>query len=366
MAHPRGGGDHPVNGAPAATLAGVDAPVETRSTAEEPPTRRPRTLLRRLGSAVLLVGVLAFAARAVVENWQSIRHDVSNLGAIDLLASSVAALVGLVFLWLAWARTLAGLGSPLPRRDSMPIYFAAQIGKYLPGSVWPAVIQAQLGRRHGVSRARMVTSYALWMAILCLVGAVVGLLVLTNASIGIPWWVVILAALLSLAGMQVLLHERGVLSWVGRILARLGRPIDDLRLAPGTASAVTLACLGAWLAFGVHAWLLARPLGAEAADVPLTIGAFALAFVAGIVVVPLPAGAGVRETVLVLTLGVAIQRGGAVTVALLSRSIMIVAELLLASGAGVPAALRAARQRSTLERDQLDDSMPVGEGGSRP
>jgi hypothetical protein len=44
---------------------------------------------------------------------------------------------------------------------------------------------------------------------------------------------------------------------------------------------------------------------------------------------------------------------------------MIVAELLLASGAGVPAALRAARQRSAADPDALDDSLPVGEGGSQ-
>ncbi len=51
---------------------------------------------------------------------------------------------------------LNDLGSPLPPAGSLRVFFLGQLGKYVPGSVWPAVAQMELGRDYGchsVSRA---------------------------------------------------------------------------------------------------------------------------------------------------------------------------------------------------------------------
>jgi glycosyltransferase 2 family protein len=93
--------------------------------------------------------------------------------------------------------------------------------------------------------------------------------------------------------------------------------------------------VAAWILFGLHAWLLAAPLGADVADVPLVVGSFALAYVAGLLLVPLPAGAGVREGVLVACLSGSLGASGALTVALLSRLLLVVADLALAAAFGL-------------------------------
>lgn len=305
---------------------------------------RARRHAQRAVGIVLLALVAVFAGIAVKRNWDAVRADLGLLSPADYLASSAAAVGGLLLLWATWSVVLEGLGTRLEGHDSRTIYFAAQLGKYVPGSVWPAVIQARLGRRNGASASNMVISYALWMGILSAVGAITSVFVLTNPEIEVPVSAVAACVAAALVALPLFLHDRGLPSLITWALRRSGRPTPPISLARSAGWSATLLSAATWLVFGLHAWFLARPLGAGWADLPLVVGGFALAFVAGIVAVPLPAGAGLRETVLVLTLGVAIGRPGALTVALLSRLIMILMEVLLASVTGVPGALRWARQ----------------------
>lgn len=310
---------------------------------------------------MLLGLVVAFAAVALKRNWDAVRADLDLLSVADYVGASAAAVGGLLLLWATWSVVLEGLGTRLEGHDSRTIYFAAQLGKYVPGSVWPAVIQARLGRRNGASGSNMVISYALWMGILCAVGAITSVFVLTNAEVEVPTSAVAACVLAALVALPLFLHDRGLPSLITWAMRRSGRATPPISLARSAGWTATLLSAATWLVFGLHAWLLARPLGAGWGELPLVVGAFALAFVAGIVAVPLPAGAGLRETVLVLTLGVAIGRPAALTVALLSRLIMIVMEVLLASVTGVPGALRWARQdRAALAGEDTDDAVAQG------
>jgi uncharacterized membrane protein YbhN (UPF0104 family) len=60
-----------------------------------------------------------------------------------------------------------------------------------------------------------------------------------------------------------------------------------------------------------------------------TIGGFALAVCVGIPVVPAPAGAGIRDVVLIATLGVWMTGAQALGIGLVSRVLMIVVDLLM-------------------------------------
>ena len=118
-----------------------------------------------------------------------------------------------------------------------------------------------------------------------------------------------------------------------------------------------IAC---WGFFGLHAWLLARPLGAGVSDLAPTVGAFALAFVAGLLVVPLPAGAGVREGVLVATLAGSIGAPAALTVSLVSRLVLLAVDLVMAALFGVGGAARAVRSRlGGLQRTRAQPFGPL-------
>ena len=66
---------------------------------------------------------------------------------------------------------------------------------------------------------------------------------------------------------------------------------------------------------------------------PLAVGAFSLASVAGLLALPVPAGAGVREAVLVVALSPVLPVGQALLLALVSRALLTVGYLAAATAA---------------------------------
>jgi hypothetical protein len=110
---------------------------------------------------------------------------------------------------------------------------------------------------------------------------------------------------------------------------------------PLTAAGVGRAAgwaLASWGCYGLHVFVLAAALGAGHGGVLLaqSTGAFAAAWCTGFLLIAAPAGAGVREAVLVLLLGSAIGRSQATVIAVLSRLLFLLADL---GWAGVSAAL---------------------------
>ncbi|MGZ4591033.1 MAG: lysylphosphatidylglycerol synthase domain-containing protein [Actinomycetes bacterium] len=100
----------------------------------------------------------------------------------------------------------------------------------------------------------------------------------------------------------------------------------------------SLWTLAFWVVFGLHVWVLAVGLGADPLrTLPVAIGGFALAFSIGPLLVVLPAGAGVREAVLVVLLSTVLPPAEATAVALTSRGLLrATAGLRAAAGAAVP------------------------------
>ena len=291
----------------------------------------------------LVVVVAVFLGVALVRNWQAVRSDLQTLSWVDLLASGIAGAMAVTCSGMGWRVVLAGLGARVPVHPALTIFFAGQLGKYVPGSVWTAAIQADLGRRRSIAGSTMLVSYVVALMIAVATGGLVGLLVLLGAGAphAMALWTLLLAAIVGAALLWPGGMNRG-LAWV---FARAGRTPPPVEL-PGRSLAASVAWLIAcWGFFGLHAWLLARPLGAGASDLAPTVGAFALAFVAGLLVVPLPAGAGVREGVLVATLAGSIGAPAALTVSLVSRVVLLGVDLVMAALFGVGGAARAVRSR---------------------
>lgn len=310
------------------------------------PDPAPKWGVRGRTSAVslVLVGLVAvFLGVALVRNWAAVRSDLQALSWVDLMASGVAGALAVTCSGLGWRVVLSGLGERVPVHPALTIFLAGQLGKYVPGSVWTAAIQADLGRRRSIAGSTMLVSYVVALMIAVATGGLVGLLVLLGAGAprAMALWILLLAAIVGAALVRPGWMNRG-LRWA---FTRAGRTPPPVEL-PGRALAASVAWLIAcWGFFGLHAWLLARPLGAGAADLAPTVGAFALAFVAGLLVVPLPAGAGVREGVLVATLASSVGAPAALTVSLVSRLVLLGVDVVMAALFGVGGAARAARSR---------------------
>lgn len=295
-----------------------------------PRRRRQRLVLALRG--LLLLALLGGITVALGRQWPEIVERLGRLSPLTAVLALLAVLAGLQLSLLAWRALLADLGSPLPLRVAAPILFVGQLGKYLPGSVWPIVGQMEVGRTAGVPRARAATAGLVFAALSVVVGAAIGVLVLP-AVFGGGGGRFALALLAAPVGAVLLLPP--VVNWGIAVALRLLRrpPLEQRVSGRGLLSAAALSA-GTYLLYGLQAYLLAADLGgAGAAVLPLAIGGYAMATAAGLAFVIAPAGAGVREAVLVLVLATSIPSSAATATALASRLVLTLADALAAAAA---------------------------------
>jgi glycosyltransferase 2 family protein len=289
---------------------------------------------RMLGSRPVRWGFVAvtvgLGGYAVAREWTGVRTALASLGFLSVAAALLSVLFGLFATMMAWRLLLAALGSPLPVRAAARIMFVGQLGKYLPGSIWPVLAQMELGTAHAVPRHRSASASVLTMLLTLLTGLLTALVALPFVAGSTPY----LWALLAAPVLLVLLHPR-VLNRLLSLLLRLAKQPALERPLTGRAMTGCLAwAFGSWIFFGLQIWFLATRLGApEGKTALLAVGGFAFAWSVGFLVVFAPAGAGVREVLLVAALGPVLGTGAATAVALVSRVLMTAGDLLTAGSA---------------------------------
>jgi hypothetical protein len=282
----------------------------------------------RVGFLVLAVVLLLLALRSSGPEALSAARRV---GAAPAAGSLAAVLVGLLASALVWRALLADLGTRLGLRAALHVFFLGQLGKYVPGSVFAVAAQMELGRTHGAPRSRVGTASLLFLAVLVdagLLAACVALPLTSPDALRAYAWVLLVLPLGLIALAPPVLTRL-----VGLLLRALRRaPLERALSARGVGAAVGWA-LVMWVAYGVHLWLLLRPQDPPAGTslLLLGVGAYALAWTAGFLFVVAPAGAGVRELALVVALAPVLDRAGALAVAVLSRVLMTLGDLVWAA-----------------------------------
>jgi hypothetical protein len=304
----------------------------------------PRWLSRVLRAAFLLVALVVIVV-TLREQGGEVRGAITRTGIAAPLASLVAALAGLFASAQVWRSLLTDLGSRLPMRPALHVFFLGQLGKYLPGSVFAVAAQMVLGRDQGVSRSRVGTASLLFMGVLVATGLLVSAVALPLTSPGALdayfWVLLVLPVGLVCLAPPVLTRLVGVML---RVLRRdpLERPLSWRGI--GAAVGWSLAM---WAAYGVHVLLLVLPQRAEltggAASLPLlALGGYALAWTVGFLFLLAPAGAVLREAVLVLALAPLLDKPAATAVAVVSRGVMTLGDLLWGAAGAL---LRPTRRR---------------------
>jgi len=275
---------------------------------------------------------VAFGGYTVVRQWPGARGALASIGMPAVAAAMVSVLVAMVAAMQAWRLMLAALGSPLPIRVAARIMFVGQLGKYLPGSVWPMLAQMEMGNVHNVPRHHSASASVLTTLVSLLSGLFTALATLLFVARSTPYmW-----AFLAVPVLLSCLHPRVLNALLARLFQLTRRPPPD---RPLTARAVAgsfawWSC--AWICYGLQIWLLTIRLGAPRGTAALVaLGGFALAWCVGFLAVFAPAGAGVREVLLVALLGPIVGAGAATAVALVSRALTAAGDLLAAAAAAV-------------------------------
>lgn len=278
---------------------------------------------------VLALIAIAFVARTLLRDREQIGDALEQARPGWLVAATLIAAVGMVAIALPWRRALRLVGGDLPVGQLVARYFVGEIGKYVPGGVWPILGRGELARRYGVRRGAAYGSVALSLVALYLAAMLVVVAALPALLSGDDGTGPVAVVLLLPVGLAAL-HPR-VLAAALRVVERLTRRPVDLEL-PTWRQSVTLVSLyvPAWLAIAAATCVVARALD-PGADL-LQVGAAAvLSWVVGFVLVPVPGGVGVREAAFVAAAG-SLDPGIAAATAVAARAAFVVVDAL---GAGL-------------------------------
>jgi uncharacterized membrane protein YbhN (UPF0104 family) len=316
----------------------VTGQVEQTPAAPATPSRRSR-LVRLVRHGF----VLAVVAALVLTLWR-LRDDVAaSLHAISVWRVVLSLLLGILGAWLpgvVWRDLLADQGFPAGRVAGQRAFFVAQLGKYLPGGIWSLVAQVAMARDLKIPGRQAATATFLTIAfsiISSLLVAAVTLPIAFPHVVAAYWWV-----FLAVPVLLVLLHPRSIAWWSGTAFRLLRRPGEPVRLSWPVLVRSTVLLIASWLALGAHFGVLVTDVAGNRSSLwLLSIGVFGLAWVAGFLVVIAPAGAGVREAALVLGFTGVLAAGGVLALAVLSRVLLIVADVVLAGVFLVTARLHA-------------------------
>ena len=311
-----------------------------------------RQVLFTLVRWVALAIVVAAAVWAVVSQWEGVKDTITTVHPLSLALSAFFLIVGLLLGTWAWRTMLNGLGHKVPVIAAFQISLVGQLGKYVPGAVWAYLLQMELGRRHHLSRARVLSTalFSAGVGVVCslLVGlAMIPVIVESNKA----WFYLFLLLPVGL----ICLHPK-VMTWMAHIVFKLfRRPRPDLQLHWSTVAKTVGWTLLSYCCYGAHLWILANSVGEpKFSTLILCIGACGLGMTAGLFAFFLPSGMGAREAVLVAALATVLTTAQATTMAIGSRLMFTVVELALA-GVAALVAVRSSRRLAALETALDDD-----------
>lgn len=275
--------------------------------------------------ACLAVVFLVYTLLDLKRRWDGAPVAVEPFWILLALAVSVVAML----FQLAAFRALvhAWTGKTMPARASARVYMDSQMARYTPGKVaLPAVRIAgaeSLGVEPRVMAATLAGELLSWLGAGTLIGATVIGLLLPKQQFSME---LVLAARLSAVGallglaLLVLVDRKRLPDALLKLVGASGQ-------GPLLPLSVPLLHLAHFLTWTLCGALLSRAVGADWLSGFLTGGLLCAGIVIGFLAFLAPAGAGVREAVLVVGVSPLIGTSAAVAVGILARMVSLVSDV---------------------------------------
>jgi uncharacterized membrane protein YbhN (UPF0104 family) len=278
--------------------------------------------------AFVLFAVVA-ASVTVAGQWDAIVPAVRSMPIGVVGAALLAGLIYLPLTMLAWRAILSDLGTSLRFRDAFGVFFASQLGKYVPGGVWNLIAASELGADRKIPRRRSLSAMVVTLLVSIVSGLAVAAPAVAMSAGGADRRYLAVWALLPLS---LALLTPPVLNRLLTLAMRVARrePLEHPLTARGTLAAVAWS-VSAWLVVGAQVWALGLGLGMKPGieSYVLSAGAYALAWIVVFVVVVVPAGLGARELVLAALLSGKVDDDAVIVIVLLTRIVQTLVDLSL-------------------------------------
>jgi len=286
-------------------------------------------LKRRLAPLFMIIalGFVLYSAWDLAHRWHKARVSFDWPWA---LASIVPLALGCLIQGRGWIALIERMTArSVPRGPAVSLYMDSQLARYTPGMVGLPFVRIAGAARLGVPAAAVGSSVGLEMLSWTATGGAFGFasLFALPARSG-------LTALLGAWAVPIVLGFAGsvlVLSFVDRthFPAFVVRTLKVSGVGPLLPLSLPFAHLLYWAAWAGHGFLLSRAFGAAPSLALSTSGLYALATVGGFVALAAPAGVGVREAILSVSLAPALGSAPALGIAVASRAASLSADILV-------------------------------------
>lgn len=286
---------------------------------------KSRPLLARISSLLgIAIGVagVAFVARTLVSKWDEVNKAFSQVDAINLVLSLLLGLAAMTSIGWIWVTMIIARSHNVRHRNAMAWYFTGQLGKYVPGGIWPIVGRAELAVRNGIPRRDAYASTGL--SLVTTYAAAVVAIAIGAASTSDHRLIAVLIAF-GLVTAYVAFAQPSLRSVIIRIASRVTSSASSLT-DPKRVVRLTVLHVPAWLLMSLSTSVTATAFGAHIGIADMLF-ITTTSWLAGFVVVGVPGGIGVREAVFTSLAGGIIGTPMAVSLALMSRVVFIAVDL---------------------------------------
>ncbi len=248
-----------------------------------------------------------FAGAQVAHQWPELTSYDWQINIGWLILSIIGHLVTFLLFSRVWCILISGFGYKVPLKYGFKIAYIANLGRYIPGKIWPVFGMTYLAKQIGVREEVAVTSWIVAMLFTLpsafMAGAFAVILYpdllaeVHEVLYGTTAW--IFAAVTLGVSLVLVLVPNKFLAIFNIGLRLFKRPPLGFRLSVRTAAGVYGGYFVCWLCYGLSFWVLIKAIVAEPAIPALaTAGSFILAYQVGYLAMFAPGGLGVRELAL--------------------------------------------------------------------
>lgn len=258
----------------------------------------------------------------------------SNINVLDTLLDakpiifmSIVCIFGVLILSpIVWKFLMLGSGADVPYRLCFGIWWTTNVAKYVPGKISLIAGRAYVARRYG---SKVVLESFVWELIISVSSAVIaGLFLLDLEGISTSTkWILVCVGLASLLPIMSPKFTQAIVRKPFSILGR-GEWNHDTSMTRKYYSIALILMIASWVLWGLAHQFILLGLGVDA-SLTLLIGSFSIAWLVGFFAFFLPAGLGAREGVFTFNLSLFLSGGIAGIVAVLSRSINVLVEIIV-------------------------------------
>jgi len=311
---------------------------------------------------------LGLLVSAVINQWSDFVNSIAQLNGFIIALSATFGVLALLCTGLGWRSSVrASTTVNLSIKESFRVFFITQLGKYIPGAIWPTVMQMETLKKFGADRFKVFigSCFSMWAQLTSavLLGGVLLLfnkllfntVIFTDMNVSnivssdsrilsesLNNWLMnhnlLLIFMLLACGLLLLLPFISMIrNFAIHLFSAVFKKFQALRDPSFDDKKLWMALCWNILGnvfWGLHAFVLVHGLSSEITFdlklISLMIAIFAISWAVGFVIIFAPGGLGPRELMLTLFLTGLISQPSILSFIVISRVMSILLDGVLA------------------------------------